>query len=108
MAKSYIGGSLKEAGYAAAEAERKKTAKYQHILDRVLFSPLAFETFGPWGPEAKTMITKIGNKIKEHTGEKRSLEYLRQRFSMDLQRGNAASIFGTYPYSQGLDEIYSI
>jgi hypothetical protein len=36
------------------------------------------------------------------------LEFLRQRVSIEIQRGNAASVIGTHPYSRGLDEVYSV
>ena len=78
MAKSHIGGSLTAAGTAAAAAEKKKRAKYMHILDRVAFQPLAFETFGPWGPDTKAWISKVARMVEEQTGEKRSHEYIRQ------------------------------
>ncbi|OWA54844.1 hypothetical protein BV898_19237 [Hypsibius exemplaris] len=108
MADSYIGGSLITAGHASTKAEEKKNTRYQNIMDRVLFGPLAFETFGPWGPETKTLIGEIAEKMKEQTGAKRSLEYLRQRISIEIQRGNATCVFGTHPFSRGLDEVFSI
>ena len=64
------------------------------------------ETFGAWGPAAKELISAIGSRIKERTGEPRSSEFLRQRISIELQRGNAASVLGTLPSTRGLDEIF--
>jgi hypothetical protein len=42
------------------------------------------------------------------TGEKRATELLRQRISIEIQRGNAASILNTYSDTRGLDEIFYV
>ena len=44
--------------------------------------------------------------LREATGEKRSTFYLTQQISMSIQRGNAASVLGTVPNTEGLDEIF--
>jgi hypothetical protein len=78
------------------------------VEGRFVFSPLAFETVGPWGPESKALISTIGRKITEKTGEKRATEFLRQRISIEIQRGNAASILNTHSDTRGLDEIFYV
>jgi hypothetical protein len=109
MAISYIADSINAAGSAAAAAEQRKIHHYRELVEgRFIFGPLAFETFGPWGPECKLLIGEIGRKITERTGEKRSSEFLRQRISIEIQRGNAACVFGTHKASRGLDEIYYV
>ena len=65
--------------------------------------PIALETFGVWGDQAETIIKDVGKRVEARTGEIRSLEYLRQRISIDLQRGNAACVLGTLPNQKGLD-----
>ena len=42
----------------------------------------------------------------EVTGEKRSSFFLFQSISMAIQRGNAISVLGTVPRTEGLDEIF--
>ena len=79
-----------------------------HIMDRVAFEPLAFETFGPWGPDTKVWISNIARMVEEQTGERRSHEYIRQRISIEIQRGNAASVLGTFPFTRGLEEVYFV
>ena len=86
----------------------KKCAKYAGLLGRYYFCPLAFETFGTWGEQAKELITDIGKRIADQTGERRSVEFLRQKISIEIQRGNAASVFGTLPSSRGLDQIFYV
>jgi len=108
LCKSNIVGSLSAAGYASGEAEKKKCWKYRHLEGRFLFAPLAFETFGPWGPMTRDLIFTIGNKITERTGEKRASEFLRQRISIDVQRGNAECVLGTHPSARDLGEIFYV
>ena len=51
-------------------------------------------------------VIKIGKKVMEETGEKRSSFYLFQNISIAIQRGNASCVLGTIPHSEGLDEIF--
>lgn len=106
MAVSYIAGTSDTAGSAADEAERRKTVKYQRLMDHYHFSPLGFETFGSWGESAKALVTEIAGKIQAQTGEARSAEFLRQRISIELQRGNAASVLGTVDTPKSCDEFF--
>jgi hypothetical protein len=107
MAASHIAGSLSQAGSASGVAERKKVQKYQALSPNFLFKPVGFETLGPWGPEAKTFIKTIGNKIAESTGEPRAVAFLTQRISLELQRGNAASVLGTFVQRDNIDSLFS-
>ena len=51
-------------------------------------------------------MKKIGKKVMEETGEKRSSFYLFQNISIAIQRGNASCVLGTIPHSEGLEEIF--
>ncbi|XP_055349896.1 uncharacterized protein LOC129596594 [Paramacrobiotus metropolitanus] len=108
MAISHIVATSTRAGAAAAQAEQSKAEKYRDITPNYLFSALGFETVGPPGPEATRMMTVVGQKIQEETGEKRATEFLRQRISIEIQRGNAASILGTAPMGANLDQMFSV
>jgi len=55
----------------------------------------------PWGENDKKFVSELGQKISDATNEKRATLYLKQRLSMDIQRGNAASVLGTLPSSNG-------
>ena len=52
------------------------------------------------------LIRAIGRRITEVSGEARATNFLRQRLSMAVQRGNAASILSCLPKSKALEEIY--
>ena len=42
------------------------------------------------------------------TGEQRASCFVIQKISIELQRGNASSVLGPFPFSRGLDEMFSI
>jgi len=106
MALSHFPASLSKAGAAASSAELRKSEKYRTLSNNFEFVPLGFETMGPWGPEAIRLIRDIGVRIKAITGEARAVDYLRQRISIEIQRGNAASVLGTFASSENLDDLF--
>jgi hypothetical protein len=67
---------------------------------------LAFETLGPWCKEAIDFINVIGNRLIAESGDSKSKKFLFERISLAIQRGNAASIRGTFPDSAILSEIF--
>lgn len=48
------------------------------------------------GPDTKTFMQSLGKIIMDNTGERRSLNFLLERISIAIQRGNAACIFSTF------------
>ena len=95
LADTYVNASSRNAGAASELAEMRKSDKYSKLGPHHIFVPIAFETVGTWGKEADCIIAAIGKKIANCSGETRSLDFLRQRISVELQRGNAASVLGT-------------
>lgn len=108
LAQSYLSRTTLRAGAAADMAAERKIAKYQHLGDRYIFFPVAFETLGSWGDSAKEVIAEIGRRIKEHTGDQRSSDYLRQKLSLEIQRGNAESVLGTVEDPRTLDALFFV
>jgi len=93
--------------YAAADIrETQKISKYKNLANDYCFVPIGIETFGSWGSEGHKLVTSIGRKIMEVTGEKRSTSYLFQRISMAIMRGNSSCVLGTVPHSEGLEEVF--
>jgi hypothetical protein len=76
------------------------------ISSNYKFKGLAFETFGPWCKEAIDFINVIGNRLIAGSGDSKSKKFLFERISLAIQRGNAASIRGTFPDSALLSEIF--
>jgi len=107
-AKSYISKTSLLCGSAAELREHQKKKKYRLLETNFIFIPVSIESSGSWGPQALSFIRKIGRKLIEYTGEPKSCAYLIQRISIAIQRGNAASILGTLPSTNKLDELFSI
>ena len=106
LATSHLPKTSKLAGSAAESAVCLKRNKYRHISDNYIFIAFAVETMGAWCQEAISLINDIGAKLKISTGDIRSTEFLRQRIGIAIQRGNAASVMGTFNNSSSLDEIF--
>lgn len=79
-------------GAAARAAEERKYHRYRALSREHEFIPLAIETTGVLGPAFEDFISDLGRRIREKTGESRETEWLRQRLSMAVTRGNAAAI----------------
>ena len=106
VAASNLSTSVKGAGKTAEKAEDKKIGKYQHLQTEFHVVPIAVETFGAFGPNGLSLLTDIGKRIVRATGERQATAFLFQSLSMAVQRGNSASILGTVPVSEKLDELY--
>jgi hypothetical protein len=99
--------SSEVSGFAAEMACKRKHSKYSSIISsNYVFKRLAFETLGPWFKEAIDFINVIGNRLIAESGDSKSKKFLFERISLAIQRGNAASIRGTFPDSAILSEIF--
>jgi len=108
-APSHLNISVNGVGFVANEAEAKKRAKYACLSPTFHFVPVAVETLGALGEEADSFIHELGRRITTITGERRATEFLLQRLSVAIQRGNAASVMGTVDWqsnNNNLDVIY--
>ena len=92
FAESSIYGNAIEAGHAAAKAEAAKRVKYGFMANSYRFEPIAIGTLGAYGPTTKNIIREIGKLTTDKTGETRETQWLKQRLSIAVQRGNALSI----------------
>ena len=108
LAQSHIASTSSAACAAADKAEELKKTKYRAITEHYLFTLVGPETLGSWGAEACNLVKEIGRKLAEQTEEPRATSFLTQKISIELQRGNASSILGTFPNSRGFDEIFTI
>ena len=64
------------------------------ICFKTLLVPLAIETLGAWGEQARVFVVQLGRLITGVTGDVRETDFLRQRLSIAIQRGNALAIRG--------------
>jgi hypothetical protein len=99
LAPSHLSLSSLTAGSVAAKAEACKVAKYAEIASSsdYIFSPIAIETLGAWGPSADATCSDIGARLSSLTGDIRATTFLKQRLAIAVQKGNAAAINGTSP-----------
>ena len=74
----------------AALAEDRKVDKYRDLPRSPLFCPLSIETMGAMGPRSLDLVREVGRRIAMETGEPRSTDFLLQRLSVAVQRGNCA------------------
>lgn len=95
FAETVVIESALEPGAAARLAEARKQKRYASLTDRYSFVPVAVETTGVLGPAAATLVQDLGRRISARTGERRETAWLRQRLSMAVVRGNAASVLAT-------------
>jgi hypothetical protein len=92
LAQSHVRATAVTSGAAAAKAEASKASKYTALSTTHTFIPLAFETLGAWGEQAKGFVSELGRRISAITGDVREADYLRQRLSIAIQRGNAGAL----------------
>jgi hypothetical protein len=66
------------------------------------------DTLGAFGEAAQSFIHELCRRITEVTGERRPTEFLWQRLSVAIQRGNASCVLGTVDCTDyyNLDTVY--
>jgi hypothetical protein len=106
LAQSHLNVAVSGPGIVANEAEAKKRHKYTSLTATYIFVPIAVETMGALGEEADDFIHKLGRRVASVSGEKRATEFLLQRLSVAIQRGNAASVMGTVEAMDLLDAVF--
>ena len=73
-------------------AEEKKIKKYADVPPHFQFVPIALETMGGYGVYATQFLKDVSKRQKEIFGDKSAGCKLKQRLSVELQRGNARCI----------------
>ena len=102
---SRIWRSSREAGGAAAAAEKNKLSKYAQFDRSYVFQPIAVETCWSIGPDSLCFLRNLGRRLKSTTGEPQFFTYLLQQLSVAIQMGNSASVQGTLELP-GLQSIH--
>ena len=64
LALSHITLAASEGGAVAADAERRKNLKYAHLDRSLLFIPVAIETLGVLGLEAKQSLRELAQHLE--------------------------------------------
>ena len=84
--------SATQAGSAAQAAENRKQRRYAELGRRFQFQPIAVETSGSLGQSTLPFLKELGRRIARETGDTREVEYIFQRVSLAVVRGNATSL----------------
>ncbi|XP_063368267.1 uncharacterized protein LOC134656640 [Cydia amplana] len=106
LAPSHLTGTSNQAGAAAKAAEKLKMHKYRGLGPEYIFMPFGVETLGPWGPSALQLFKELAKRLIDLTGDRRAGSFLAQRISLAIQRGNAASVFGTMPKGSNFLDLF--
>ena len=72
----------------ATAAEYRKRSKYSYLNATHHFIPIAVESLGVLGEDAQSFFRDLAKRLKVVNDVRRSHQFL-------LQRGNAASVFGS-------------
>ena len=88
-AASYLPLSSTVAGGAAEMASEKKMEKYAELSTTSCFCPIIMETFGSFIDLRLALLTELGRRMTECTGDARETQNLLQRISVTIQRFNA-------------------
>ncbi len=94
FAPSYDSQATTAAGEVAAHAEERKILKYRGLPVTHSFVQVAIETTGVIGVRSLQFLKELGRRVHRQTGDPNSTSYLLQRLSIDIQRGNSASVMG--------------
>ena len=86
----------------------KKRKKYSALSRAYIFTPIAVETLGPWGPEALDFVTDLGRRLAAATGDPRSSAFLKQLVSLAVLRGNGICFKQSVPVGNDFNEIFYI
>jgi len=103
LAASHISSTSIQAGAAAEHAASSKILKYTNLGNTYHFVPVAVETLGAWNAEGRLFINDLGRRMSAVTGDARESNFLFQRISVAVQRGNAASVLGSLPSNDSAD-----
>ena len=95
-AASHMALATREAGAVATAAEMKKTIKYVELARTHHVDLLAVKTSGMFGQGARDFLSELGRRLIRITGDPLSRSYLSQQISVAMQKGNAASVLGTF------------
>jgi hypothetical protein len=105
LTPSYLSTTAVTSGAVAAAAEKDKMRTYRDLIPHFHFIPISVESMGTWSQGALNFLKDVGRKIAATTRDPRATEFLFQRLSVTIARGNAASILDTLPSVKHLEEL---
>ena len=97
VSRLILSAAARDAGAAAELAASRKELKYAGLDGRYVFAPIAFENLGVPSASARHLISDLGRRLTDISGESRETIYLLQRFSVLVQRFNAVLLHDSLP-----------
>jgi len=92
FAESHYVVSAAIPGSVATDAETDKCRKSNDLLDNYYFQPVAIETTGVYGKSTAPFLSCLEKKLVVISGDPREGQWLHQRLSLAVVRGNTTSI----------------
>lgn len=89
----------------AARGEQDKRTKYAPLTEEYCLVPFVIDTAGVWGEDALRLVKELGKRIAAKNGDTRAASFIRQRISIEVQRGNARMLTGGIPHENALREL---
>ena len=77
-------------------SSKQKISKYNTLATTHHFVSISVETGGHWNPESSEFIAELGKRISQITLEPLETQFLFQRLSISLQRGNELAFRNTF------------
>ena len=71
-------------------------AKYSDLSSHFVFQPIAVKTQGPLNESARDLLSDVGRKISERSGDEREIQFLFQRISVVVQRFNGVLLHDSF------------
>ena len=102
FAPAHISAAVRGAGVVTAQARQVKVSQYAHLDTSQYFVPFKVEASGVLGKPAEEFTQELARCIYKATGEPRSRQFLLQRLSVAVQKGNAAAVLGSMVRQIGL------
>ena len=97
LADSYISAATRDARAAAELAASRKEVKYAGLDGRHMFAPIAFENLAVPSASTRQLLSYLGRRLADISGESRETSYLFQRCSILVQRFNAVLLHDSLP-----------
>jgi len=89
---TFAQGHYKDSARQATKAEATKCQKYNDLQSNYHLQPVAIETTGVYGKSIAPFLSGLAKKLVDVSGNPRECQWLHQRLSLPVVRGNAASI----------------
>ena len=93
--RTHQGPPMRQGLWLLKRRRGRKPNIHTSTLHMPSLTPVAIETSGVFGAKTMRFVQELGQRLERVTGEVRSTNFLIQRLSVAVQRGNSASVLGT-------------